>query len=111
MRSDNAFVSDLDSGLNYDARPDTDIAAELGRGIDHRAGMDAGLGRRGPMEPGDNPKWVLHTSNPSRYWVLVRTGVRDPGMPQPMPALQTLIRPPIISQSRLVIANPSPVPP
>ena len=34
--------------------------------------------------PGDNSRMMLHTSNPSRYWVIVRTPVRVPGR-RPLP--------------------------
>jgi two-component system sensor histidine kinase CpxA len=36
--------------------------------------------------PGENPKFVVRTLQPTRYWVLMRLAVQDPGMPRPMPA-------------------------
>ena len=31
------------------------------------------------------PKFMVHTGDPSRYWVIVRAGLRQPGQPRPDP--------------------------
>ena len=41
--------------------------------------------------PGENPKYVVRTSDPTRYWVLVRVAVRGPGLPRPMPATLAVV--------------------
>lgn len=60
-----------------------------GEGPMHR-GPPEGMGRRSPRLPGplegENPKHIVRTTNPARYWVLVRVGVLGSGMPRPMPA-------------------------
>lgn len=46
-----------------------------------------GLSPPMPQGPrGPHPKFMLHTANPSRYWVLVRLVLNEPGQPRPMPA-------------------------
>jgi two-component system, OmpR family, sensor histidine kinase CpxA len=64
------------------------LPAPPGAGPPHR-GPPEGIGRRFQRMPGplggDNPKHIVRTTNPTRYWVLVRMGVPGPGMPQPMP--------------------------
>jgi two-component system, OmpR family, sensor histidine kinase CpxA len=39
-----------------------------------------------PPSLGENPKHMLRTSSPTRYWVLVRVGLRAPGIRYPVPA-------------------------
>jgi two-component system, OmpR family, sensor histidine kinase CpxA len=38
------------------------------------------------LPPGENPKSVVRTLDPTRYWALVRVAVRAPAMPRPLPA-------------------------
>jgi two-component system sensor histidine kinase CpxA len=38
------------------------------------------------LPPGESPKSVVRTRNPTCYWMLVRVGVRGPGLPRPMRA-------------------------
>ncbi|MBI4661401.1 MAG: HAMP domain-containing histidine kinase [Verrucomicrobia bacterium] len=42
------------------------------------------LPRLDPAPPGPHPKSMMHTPDPSRYWVLVRLPVNDPERPRPM---------------------------
>lgn len=43
-----------------------------------------------PLPPGENPKTVVRTSDPTRYWVLVRVAIRSPDIPRPIPATLVL---------------------
>jgi len=36
--------------------------------------------------PGPHPRFMVHTTDPSRYWVLIRMGVSEFGRPRPVPA-------------------------
>jgi len=53
--------------------------------------QDGPPGPPGPRLPpgvraGPRPKFMVHTSNPGRYWVLVRVRIRDAERPRPVPA-------------------------